>query len=96
MAYQKRYRRVIPMYPGVTPDEDVLLWLVRESFDRQAAADGLVLTEFGEVDNVDPADVPPQMDHSAMPPRIDKVRDAAVQKSTLRAFEGVGVRGESD
>lgn len=86
MAYQKRYRTVIPVYLGVEPDEAVLLWLVRESFERRAERDGLVLTEFGEVDNVDPADVPPQP---------LKVVEQAVQASTLRAFEGVGARAES-
>lgn len=85
MAYQKRYRTVIPLDGSV--DEAVLVWLTRESFARAAERDSLRLVEFIDAGNVDPADIPPKVDKQIGRPAAELV---------WRAFEGIGQRAESD
>jgi hypothetical protein len=82
-VYQKRYRTVVPIPKDQPADEDTLVWLTRESFDRQAAGDALTLTTFLDVGEVAPEDIPPKADEQLGRPATDFV---------WRAFEGVGER----
>lgn len=81
VAYQKTYRTVVPVDPDV--NEDVLVWLTRESFDRKAEADSLHLITFTDLGDVAPEDIPPKADKQLGRPAKDFV---------WRAFEGVGER----
>lgn len=83
MAYQKRYRTVIPIPRDQPADEPTLLWLMRESFDHKAAADALVIVNFADVGEVAAEDIPPKADKQLGRPAADFV---------WRAFEGVGAR----
>ena len=86
MAYQKRYRTVVPVPRGEVVDEPVLVWLTRESFDRKARADALVIVDFTDLGEVPPEDIPPKVDKQLGRPAADYV---------WRAFEGVGERASS-
>lgn len=81
MAFQKTYRATVPV-PHDTQD-DVLVWLTRESFDRAAEADSLVLREFTDLGEVAPEDIPPKVEKQLGKPATDFV---------WRSFEGVGER----
>ncbi|WP_155909042.1 MULTISPECIES: hypothetical protein [unclassified Mycolicibacterium] len=54
-------RTVVPVLADQHTDEDdaKLVWLARESFDREAAAEHLVLTEFEDLGELDPSEVSP-------------------------------------
>lgn len=56
MAYEKRYRTVVPIEIGA--DVQVARWLARESFEVTAAADGVEIVEYAErtvpVDEIPP------------------------------------------
>ena len=86
MAYRKRYRTVIPILRDEAVDEPTLVWLTRESFDRKAKADALVIVEFIDAGEVAPEDIPPKADKQLGRPAADYV---------WRAFEGVGERASS-
>lgn len=83
MAYQKRYRAVVPIPRDQDTDEATLIWLTRESFDRQAAADSLTIVTFTDEGEVAPEDIPPKAEKQLGKPAADFV---------WRAFEGVGAR----
>ncbi|AAD17590.1 hypothetical protein TM4_22 [Mycobacterium phage TM4] len=83
MAYQKSYRTVVPLEPGT--DRDVALWLVRESFERKAEGDALVLVEFAHRD-VDAADLPPKAEKQLGRPLTD---------FEFVEYTGVGRRAEA-
>lgn len=86
MAYRKRYRcPPIPIPRDEPADEPTLVWLVRESFDRKAASDALVIVEFNDLGEVPPEDIPPKADKQLGRPATDFV---------WRAFEGVGERAQ--
>lgn len=74
---------MIPIPRDAPADEDTLVWLTRESFDRKAAADALTITEFVDVGEVAAEDIPPKADKQLGRPATDFV---------WRAFEGVGER----
>jgi hypothetical protein len=82
VAYQKRYRTVIPVPPDQA-DRDLLVWLTRESFDRKAEADALVIVEFADLGQVSAEDIPPKVEKQLGKPATEFV---------WRAFEGVGAR----
>lgn len=83
MAYQKRYRTVVPVLPDQAAQNDLLVWLTRESFDRKAAADALAIVEFVDAGTMAPEDIPPKADKQLGRPAAD---------FTWRVFEGVGER----
>jgi hypothetical protein len=82
MPYQKRYRTVIPVLKGLTLDQE-LVWLTRESFDRKAATDALVIVEFTDLGTVPAEDIPPKAEKQLGKPATEFV---------WRVFEGVGAR----
>lgn len=83
MAYQKRYRTIVPIPRDEAADEPTLVWLTRESFDLKAAGDALVIIEFTDMGEVAAQDIPPKADKQLGRPATDFV---------WRAFEGVGER----
>lgn len=85
MAYRKLYRPgpiPIPREQAAEAD-DLLVWLTRESFDKTAAGDALVITEFADLGEVAPDDIPPKVEKQIGRPVTDFV---------WRAFTGVGER----
>ena len=86
MAYEKRYRTVVPVPQDQAVDESVLVWLTRESFDRKARSDALTIVEFIDLGEVAPEDIPP---------KVDKQLGRPAAEFVWRAFEGVGRRAES-
>lgn len=65
MAYIRTYRAVVPLEPGADPA--VLRWLTRESFERKAAGDWLVIVDYQESE-IDAADIPPKAaEHLPLP-----------------------------
>lgn len=84
MAYQKRFRTVVPIPVATAAEQDTLtVWLTRESFDRAAAAASLVLAEFLDLGTMLPEDVPP---------KAEKQLGAPATEFVWRVFEGIGVR----
>lgn len=83
MAYQKRYRTIVPVPRKALVSDAVVVWLTRESFDRAAAAEALVLVEFTDAGQLDPADIPP---------KAEKQLDAPATDFTWRLFEGLAER----
>lgn len=83
MAYQKRYRTIVPVPQNQTAQNDVLVWLTRESFDRAAAADALTLSEFNDLGEIEPTDIPP---------KVEKQLGKPATEFAWRVFEGVGER----
>lgn len=81
MAFRKTYRTVIPVDRGA-PDSE-LVWYARESFDRAASADSLVLVAFTDLGEVAAEDIPPKVEKQLGKPATDFV---------WRSFEGVGER----
>ncbi len=77
-------REVGDWIPGHEPLDVKLVWLTRESFQRQAAGDCLVLRDFVDLGELDPSDVPPKTEQRMGIPAAEYV---------WRVFEGVGVRG---
>ena len=53
---------------------DVLRWLVRETFDKTIAADGLVLVEYADRD-VDPASLNPKFREAALDALVESGGD---------------------
>lgn len=57
MAYTRTYRTIIPVEPDA--NLEVLRWLARESFERQAGGDSLRITDYRE-STVPLEDIPPR------------------------------------
>lgn len=62
MAYTRELKTVVPvLITEHTPAHDeTLVWLVRESFEREAASEHLTLTDWCDCGDLDPAEVSPQ------------------------------------
>lgn len=58
MAYQKRYRTIVPVEHGLDPD--VARWLARESFENRATSDGVQLIDYSERE-VSVEEIPPKV-----------------------------------
>lgn len=58
MAYTRKYRTVIPVEPDT--DLEVMRWLMRESFERTATGDSLVITDYQESE-LAADDIPPKV-----------------------------------
>lgn len=58
MAYSKKFQTVVPLEKG--DDKELALWLVRESFDKTAAGEGLVIVDFTHAD-YDPNNIAPKV-----------------------------------
>lgn len=86
MAFEKRYRAIVPIPRDQPVDGAVMVWLVRESFDRAAAADCLTIAEFVDLGTVSAADIPPKVDKQLGRPSTDFV---------WHRFEGVGRRADA-
>lgn len=65
--------------PGCEPLDDRLVWLMRESFEVKAAANGLVLTNFQDLGELAAADVSPNAERDLGLPASEMV---------VRVFEG--------
>lgn len=65
--------------PGCEPLDDRLVWLMRESFQRQAESNGLVLTDFQDLGEMASADVSPNAERDLGLPASEMV---------VRVFEG--------
>lgn len=61
MAYQRELRTVVPVLADqhTLEDDALLVWLARESFEREAASEHLVLSEFEDLGEMDPSEVSP-------------------------------------
>ena len=57
MAYRKTWNVCVPLLPG--DDEDVLLWLMRESAENKAQQYLLKVIEFTDMGEVPPQDIAP-------------------------------------
>ena len=57
MAYRKTWDVCVPLLPG--HDEDVLLWLMRESAETKARQHLLSVVEFEDLGDVPPEDINP-------------------------------------
>lgn len=58
MAYERRYRTVVPIELGA--DVELGRWLARESFEKKAASDGLNIVDYSERE-VPVDDIPPKV-----------------------------------
>ena len=86
MAYARELRTVVPVLAAEHTKEadELLVWLVRESFEREAVGQGLVITEWRDAGAMDPADVSPQTEREVLKrPATDYI---------WRMFEGVASR----
>lgn len=83
MSNSRQYQQTIPFDPGT--DLDTLRWLVRESFETTAAADGLVVTEYSDDEIVSPA---------AIDPAAAKKLDRPVADYVWRRFTATFTRPE--
>lgn len=86
MAYTRQMRTVVPVLTSEHTEEldAVLVWLVRESFDREAADQGLVLAEWRDCGDMDPAEVSPQTEREVLRRPATDYR--------WRMFEGIATR----
>ena len=57
MAYRKTWTRTVPVRDG--DDEDLLVWLLRESAENAAASYLLKVVEFTDLGDVPPEDINP-------------------------------------
>jgi hypothetical protein len=89
MAYQKTLRTVVPVLVEEHTDEadELLVWLTRESFDREAEGQGLVMAEWRDCGDLDPSEVSPQTEQAFGRPATDY---------RWRHFEGIAVRPSLD
>ncbi|MGX9669916.1 hypothetical protein [Mycobacterium sp. HM-7] len=86
MAYQRELKTVVPVLVDQHTDEDdaMLVWLTRESFDREAASEYLVITEFEDLGDLDPSEVSPQTEREVLKRPVADFR--------WRFFRGVATR----
>ncbi len=68
MAYAREMKTVVPvLITEHTPaDDETLVWLVRESFERSAAAEHLTLTDWEDCGDMDPCEVSPQTEREVL------------------------------
>ena len=57
MAYRETWERTVPVLPGT--DDDVLLWLLRESAEVKATGKFLKVIEFDDLGEIPRDDIPP-------------------------------------
>jgi hypothetical protein len=87
VAYQKVYRTVVPVPRDQSVDDAVTVWLVRESFERTAESNALVLTSFTDLGEVAAEDIPP---------KAEKQLGRPATAFVWRSFEGVAERAQVD
>lgn len=82
MAYEVTKTAVVPVPRTVlgTDEEQVLVWLARESFERVAAAEMLELVEWRDLGELPAEEVPPMQ---------EATHSAPVEEFAWRRFEGV-------
>lgn len=68
MPYQRELKTVVPVLAAEHTDDDdaLLVWLTRESFEREAASEHLVLTDWADMGDMDPSEVSPQTEHEVL------------------------------
>lgn len=68
MAYTRALKTVVPVLIAehTAADDETLVWLVRESFERSAAAEHLTLTNWEDCGDMDPAEVSPQTEREVL------------------------------
>lgn len=86
MAYEKRYRTLIPIPRDEAADDQAVVWLTRESFDRTATADCLRIVDFTDLGEVAAAEIPPKVDKQLGRPASDYI---------WRLFEAVARRADA-
>lgn len=83
--FEKRLETVVPVPRD--HDDPLLVWLTRESFERVAAGQGLVLAEWSDEGELDPEDVPPV---------AEKQMGRAAKDLAWRHFTGIARRPAVD
>ncbi|BBZ65828.1 hypothetical protein MINS_12570 [Mycolicibacterium insubricum] len=93
MAYTRQLRTVIPVLADQHTDADdqTLVWLVRESFEREAAGEELVLTDWRDCGDMDPADVPPKTERDFLKRPATDFRWRMFEAVATRAVPGAGI-----
>ncbi|SKI75064.1 hypothetical protein [Mycobacteroides abscessus] len=68
MAYTRELKAVVPVLIGehTEADDELLVWLVRESFEREAAAEYLTLTEWRDCGDLHPSEVSPTTEREVL------------------------------
>lgn len=68
MAYTRELKTVVPVLIAehTESDDEQLVWLVRESFEREAAAEHLTLTHWRDCGDMDPSEVSPQTEQKVL------------------------------
>lgn len=68
MAYTRELKAVVPVLIGehTKADDELLVWLVRESFEREAAAEYLTLTEWRDCGDLHPSEVSPTTEREVL------------------------------
>ncbi|OHU23391.1 hypothetical protein BKG77_06915 [Mycobacteroides chelonae] len=86
MAYTRELKTVVPVLVAehTEADDEQLVWLVRESFEREAAAEHLVLTQWHDRGVLDPSEVSPQTEREVLKRPATDFR--------WRWFEGIAQR----
>lgn len=68
MAYTRDMKTVVPVLLSEHDEQadELLVWLVRESFEREAAAEHLVLTDWRDCGDLDASEVSPQTEREVL------------------------------
>lgn len=82
MAYERTETTVVPVPREIlgTDDEQTLIWLARESFDRVAQANALELAEFRDLGELSEDEIPPMQ---------EQTHSCPFSTHSWRRFEGV-------
>jgi len=86
MAYTRELKTVVPVLASehTAADDETLVWLVRESFERVAASEHLTLTNWRDCGDMDPAEVSPSTEREVLKRPATDYR--------WRMFEGTAAR----
>lgn len=68
MPYTRELKTVVPVLISEHTEvaDEMLVWLVRESFEREAAAEHLTLTHWRDCGDMDPAEVSPKTEREVL------------------------------
>ncbi|MGH3954888.1 MAG: hypothetical protein ACRDTI_12700 [Mycobacterium sp.] len=86
MTYTRELKTVVPVLIAehTKADDELLVWLVRESFERAAAAEYLTLTAWSDCGELHPSEVSPQTEREVLKRPATDYR--------WRAFTGTATR----
>lgn len=93
MAYRRELRTVVPVLATEHTDEadEMLVWLVRESFEREATGIGLTLTDWRDCGDMDPSEVSPQTEREVLKRPATDFRWRMFEGVATRVVSGAGV-----